>query len=126
MTEYEKKKILMYRSERLGYARIAKIMNLSVNTVKSFCRRNKDKDGRRFCLQCGKEIAKTGEWKRKKFCCDSCRMTWWNSHREIVHHSVIQELECHHCHKKFKVCGKREQKYCCHACYIAERFGGSR
>ena len=124
MTEIEKKKILMFRSVGIGYGTIAKTLNISENTVKSFCRRNKDKDGRRFCFHCGKEIPKTGAWKRKKFCSDECCMAWWNSHREEVKHRVVQELECQHCHKQFKVYGNRKAKFCSHSCYIADRFGG--
>ncbi len=40
MTEQQKKQIIVLRKQFFGYKAIAKKLNLSVNTVKSFCRRN--------------------------------------------------------------------------------------
>lgn len=126
MTELEKKKVMQLRAKGLGYGTIANQMNISENTVKSFCRRNKDKDGVLCCLHCGSEIPKTGAWKRKKFCSDKCCMAWWNSHREEVTHRVVQELECRHCHKTFTVYGNRKAKFCSIECYMTDRFGGTK
>ncbi|GFH40274.1 helix-turn-helix domain-containing protein [Lactococcus insecticola] len=40
MEETQRKQIETLRHEGLGYKRIAKELNISVNTVKSFCRQN--------------------------------------------------------------------------------------
>ena len=41
MTDLEQRKIIVLRSEGKSYNAIAGEMNLSVNTVKTFCRRNR-------------------------------------------------------------------------------------
>ena len=40
MTDQQKEQIAILRSQGYGYKRIAQIMELSDNTVKSFCKRN--------------------------------------------------------------------------------------
>ena len=44
--------ILKYRSQGLGYKRIATLTGYSINTVKSVCRRNPDRE-EKLCPQCG-------------------------------------------------------------------------
>lgn len=40
MTDYQKTQIMKLRAEGLGYGRIAQQLGISLNTVKSYCRRN--------------------------------------------------------------------------------------
>ena len=40
MTQEQKKQIIEMRKQNLGYAYIAKELDISLNTVKAFCRRN--------------------------------------------------------------------------------------
>ena len=40
MTQEQKKQITEMRKQNLGYAYIAKELDISLNTVKAFCRRN--------------------------------------------------------------------------------------
>ena len=47
----EKAMIIYLHTEGLSFTQIAKQLDLSVNTVKSFYNRNKDKQ---FCLFCGR------------------------------------------------------------------------
>lgn len=69
--------IQMLREKGYGYKRIASELNLSVNTVKSYCRRHpvpavKSNDDS-VCLNCGKPIEQIPQRKKKKFCSDKCR-----------------------------------------------------
>ena len=41
MTDNEKKQIESYRKNGYGYKQISNLTNLSVNTIKSYCKRNK-------------------------------------------------------------------------------------
>ena len=44
MTEEQKSEIMLLRRQGVGYKRIAAIMEISVETVKSYCRRNPEED----------------------------------------------------------------------------------
>ena len=133
MNDTEEKRLISLRKQGLGYKKIAQAIGVSVNTVKTYCRRHaigKDtiaderlKDHR--CLECGKKVLQVKGKREKKFCSDESRMKWWNSHRGLVHHRNLHEIECPGCNKLFTVSGKSRRKYCCHECYILDRFGGA-
>ncbi len=138
MTEKQKTQITDMKGEGYGYVKISQMLGLSENTVKSFCRRKKltgrtdavshravpVRDGQHFCLCCGAEVAQTPGRKEKKFCSDKCRNKWWNSHLDRVNHKAVYEFICLYCKKPFTAYGNAGRKYCCHACYVADRFGG--
>ena len=118
MKETEKDAVMQLRQKGMGYSSIAKALSLSVNTVKSFCRRNNQKyDDVHVCVQCGEIVPQKEGCKEKKFCSDTCRTKWWNHHTDLMKKNAV----CHHCGKSFH--GRAERKYCSHSCYIAERFG---
>lgn len=54
MTDKQKNTIIRLRNEGVTFSKIAEEVNLSINTVKSFYRRN-NKDNL-TCLYCGKPI----------------------------------------------------------------------
>ena len=133
MTKEEKQNILTLQSQGLGYKRIAATLGISENTVKSFLKRA-DKvpeifrvpetpqvdDGKHRCLQCGKPVPQNPGRKEKKFCSDACRYRWWNSHP-----AKDADRICPVCGERFTAYGRRSRKYCSHACYILDRFGGA-
>ena len=129
MTNGEKVQIVQMRKRGLGYAEIARSLGLSVNTVKSYCRRNglkatvqKEKNHPKdVCRQCGRVLKHTPGRKRKRFCSDTCRLHWWHEHRELSQNA--RTIVCASCGKVFVT--DRAQKYCSHACYIHARFGGA-
>lgn len=66
-------KIKELRLKGLSYGKISLVLNISLNTVKSFCRRNnltgyiRNKYSRDcFCLEC-KNLIKNIKWKIKNF-----------------------------------------------------------
>lgn len=137
MNDMQKTQIANMRAEGIGYTRISKELGISENTIKSYCRRNNlikiedilvvelpTESEKKLCKFCGKVVSQNDKRKEKLFCSDKCRMAWWNSHRELVSHKNAVTLECPHCHRAFTVYGSSNRKYCCHACYIADRFGG--
>ena len=42
----------------------------------------------------------------------------------MVKRKAIYEYTCPTCGSAFTAYGNRHRKYCCHECYIADRFGG--
>ena len=132
----QKSRIASLRSEGYGYTKIAQVLGLSKNTVKSYCKRNSLSGAAlestaaipalapSFCLECGKEISQTPGRKEKKFCSDECRHKWWNARPEKITRKAVYSYTCAGCGKPFTAYGNSRRKYCCHACYIADRFKG--
>ena len=138
MTPDEKSRLTALRQAGRSYAEIARELGISKNTVKIFCRRNgltveaenvpvtetSEQSEGRLCPTCGKPVIQIQGRKEKKFCSDVCRTRWWNSHLELVKRKALYEYTCATCGTAFTAYGNRHRKYCCHECYIADRFGG--
>jgi len=131
MTDAQKQNIRDMRLRGMGYKRIAGSLDLSENTVKSFCKRNKlgsvtlhpisatGGDEGAICKQCGKPLERKPKKKSKTFCNNKCRYDYWNAspeQRKSAHHTV-----CAGCGVVFTSAGSN-RKYCGHPCYIASRF----
>ena len=129
MTNQQRNQIRTMRLQGVGYVKIGKILGISDNTVRSFCRRN-GLDGKAkntvACNQCGKLIKVVPKQKPKKFCSDSCRNAWWKEHPECITKKAVYEFTCACCGRHFTAYGNSRRKYCSHACYIADRFGKER
>jgi len=125
MNSYEKNEIVKLQAQGLGYKKIADILELPVNTVKSFCYRYPSSKQDNVCEQCGKEITQTPHRKKKRFCSDKCRMMWWNSHPEKVKRKAIYTFTCQYCGKTFHSYGKQNQKFCSRDCYAKFRSKGN-
>lgn len=128
MIDEQKQNIIALRRDGEGYGQIAATVGISINTVKSFCRRHSlaAKKVASVCEQCGQSIEQNPGRKRKRFCCDACRNKWWNSHLELVKRKAVYTFTCPTCGEEFTVYGNRRRKFCSHACYIAYRFRGER
>ena len=135
MTPDEKSRLTAMRKAGRSYTEIADELGISKNTVKTFCRRNglapevestpvDDIPAERLCPHCGKPVIQPEGRKQKKFCSDTCRNRWWNSHMDMVKRKAIYEYTCTTCGSAFTAYGNSHRKYCCHECYIADRFGG--
>lgn len=128
MTDEEKMLIAQQLKQDLGYSEIARKLNMSVNTVKSYCHRNGLKrtgvteamviDA---CRRCGCALVHTPGKKKKQFCSDDCRLRWWHEHRYMS--KTAKSAKCVVCGREFMT--DRGQRYCSHACYIHMRFGGN-
>ena len=133
MTDIQKRQIAEMRHAGTAISKIADILGISRNTVKSYCKRhNIDVGGTlsyqigdvTLCEQCGKEITQNSLKRYKRFCSDKCRNKWWNTHPNLVTRKAFYEHTCKHCGKPFSAYGNARRKFCSHECYIAERFGG--
>jgi len=98
MTEKQKESIRYMRSQDFSCRHIADSLGLSYNTVKSFCYRehltrdtrggenDSEQDG---CKNCGAPLNHRPGAKRKTFCSDRCRYTWWNRRRKYTRQKYI-------------------------------------
>lgn len=137
MNEFQKEKIADLRKRGFGYLRIAKMLGLSPNTIKSYCRRN-NLFGRMgvsgvdmpvsqvFCKRCGSSLSVSPSRKSRKFCSDNCRLAWWKEHPELLNKKAFYQFNCAYCGSRFDSYGNKKRKYCSHPCYIKDRFGGEK
>ena len=142
MTELQKTRIRALRAQGIGFAEIAKQLDIPRETVKSFCKRNgvgsisetpptpdpqpekiPAEDG--ICRACGKNIEQTVGRKRRVFCCAQCRTSWWRENQDKIRHreTAVYSFTCAGCGRKFTAYGNQHRKYCSHDCYIQARFG---
>lgn len=137
MTDRQRQQIIQLRKDGFGYALIAKGLNISRDTVRSFCRRNglagempgktvnqdeQPKEG--FCRECGNELRQTEGVKKKIFCCRECREKWWHEHPDRIKQRAVYSFVCAGCGKEFTAYGNSHRKYCSHECYVRSRFKG--
>jgi len=108
------------RFQGYGYKKIAALLGLAENSVKSYCRRNPLDKSQKICIQCGKTIKDTPQKRAKKFCSDKCRLEWWNSHPELVNRKTMYDYTCEFCGKKFQSYNTH-RKYCSRSCYADAR-----
>ncbi len=134
MDDNQKELINIFRQQGLGYKVIASKLNISVNTIKSYCKRNNLVGNRNeikssdlipiTCDNCGETFLHSKRRKRKRFCCDACRMNWWNSHLDQVNKKANYTFVCKYCGHTFTSYGNANRKYCSCDCYLKDRFGG--
>ncbi|MDL2205642.1 helix-turn-helix domain-containing protein [Eubacteriales bacterium OttesenSCG-928-N13] len=128
MTTGQRAEMLMMRQSGRRYAEIARELGLSVNTVKSHGRRaGYGTDGQTetappaLCKQCGARYPVAPGRKRKRFCSDRCRITWWNHNRARL--KSARSVCCAGCGTMFMAAPG--QQYCAHGCYVRARFEGA-
>ena len=117
--------VTQLQHQGLGYRRIAALTNISVNTVKGYCKRHPvntqetEPQTDAYCKQCGRPVYYVPHRKAKQFCSDKCRMAWWNNNRNQVQHKVTKTVVCCLCGRSFVATGKRERKFCSKECFAA-------
>jgi rRNA maturation endonuclease Nob1 len=129
MTITQKQNIVDMRQQSIAFSQIAEALDMNINTVKAFYRRNDvffrdfdDTKDKTLCKQCGKRLKQIPKTKPKTFCCDKCRFAFWNKQKNQKHRASLHRLVCTYCGGIFGSHDKH-RKYCQHACYIEHRFG---
>lgn len=128
MTNEQKEQIENLRSLGKSYSIIANALHMPKNTVKSYCRRNgiisiameKPKSSS-VCDNCGKPLIQTPGARKKRFCCDKCRMQWWASHPEAMQRKTVYHFTCPVCGKEFVSYDNPKRIYCSRACFGVAR-----
>lgn len=132
MTDYQRSQIATLRGQGYGYKKIGQLTGLSVNTIKTYCKRNElsgnavqpTRSMSKVCRHCGAPLVQIAGRKPRIFCSDACRIKWWNTHADQMNHRDGREVVCSQCGRNFIVNKSSSRKYCSHACYIANRFHG--
>lgn len=123
MTNEQKQAIASMRDAEVPIPSIAEQLRLSVNTIKSFCKRHGIHSGNQssknilFCLQCHKEIPQAEHRKEKKLCSDKCRQLWWAENAALIPRDSQIERICPVCKKTFLSYKSKHRIYCSRTCY---------
>jgi len=126
MTESDKRRIRQLQIEGLGYKRIAAMLDLPVNSVKSHCYRHpvdKEPEIKLPCQYCGKKVLQQPHRKEKKFCSDQCRMAWWKEHTALINRKKLNQYICPLCGTAF-TSPHSHRIYCSRECYAKARMKG--
>ena len=130
--EREKRRRQAFYLRQAGYSfgQIAKELNIPRSTVKSWFYRTPENvmeheymPSVKRCPQCGKELPPS-KYRPRRFCSDECRVTYWTTHGEQINRQSAVSTVCPVCHKTFQDYANHHRKYCCHECYIADRYYG--
>ena len=138
MTDFQSNQIRDLRLRGAGYRSIASAVGVSRDSVRSYCKSH-GLDGfasvltinmkeqmnlGHACLCCGKEIEQSLVGRKRKFCSDKCRREWWGAHQQNIQRkpTAYYEMTCVHCGKTFSSYGNKSRRYCCHECYVRDRF----
>lgn len=133
LTNAQTKRIDELRSKGVGYRLIAQELNLSRDAVRYYCKTHDlagyaedqmlENDNTDQCRQCGTSLPQNSS-RQRRFCSDACRWKWWHEHgdEQVRPSATHQEVVCSNCGKTFMAYITRARKYCCHDCYIRDRF----
>lgn len=137
MTDEQREELIRMKQSGESNRIISETLGISENTIKTFVRRNNihalqkkepvviiPKEHEHVCKECGIPVAQYQCRKAKLFCSDKCRMAWWNRNQDQVNRKANYSYECAYCKKEFVAYGNSHRKYCCHECYVSDRFGG--
>lgn len=139
-TEEKMEQVLLLRKSGMSNRKIAEYTGVSYEKVR-YQMRKLDCDSipvdeelpekikmREACAFCGKPITqeKHHRGRKKQFCCEKCRRTYWKLHRKEQKQNpkAIYAKVCAYCGKTFEVYGNKNRKYCCHEHYDADYFDG--
>ena len=103
MTSTQRDQLRELRRSGRSYGQIAHVLNISENTVKSFCRREgilAAPESAPRCPHCGKLMTPTARGTRHRFCSDSCRYAWNFAHRVLCKKNAVSR-RCACCGKTF-------------------------
>ena len=133
VTQQQKEQISKLRANGASFGKIASALGISINTIKSYCKRNpilsevvpspKAVIHADRCPQCNAPLVQTPGHRQKRFCSHKCRVAWWKAHPEAMIRKKLTSIECQHCGTTFLQYGNRPRKFCSRGCYLAHRYG---
>lgn len=125
MTSTQRDHLRELRRSGKSYGHIAQALDISENTVKSFCRREGFlvvPDPAARCPRCGRPMPPTSRGSRRRFCSDTCRYAWNFAHR-VLGEKNAESKRCACCGKTFFSYPSTNRRYCSRACYTRDRYG---
>lgn len=133
LTQEAKNIIKEMREQGAAFPTIAARLGMKRDTVKIYCYRHgiqppsadttpADSSPENRCVCCGGKLPPHIKGKQRRFCSDACRHRWWSQNRSEHPTKSTYLVTCSHCGKVFSSYDP-DRKYCCHPCYINDRFG---
>lgn len=137
MNDNQRRGIWKLRRDGFGYGAIAQMLNMSLGSVKQYCRRHPELKGmgqfvkyqldegeHPYCKNCMKKLHHAVQGRPKKFCSNRCRAIWWRNHQSQHDKTktAYDELTCQNCGESFLSCANPKRKFCGHPCYVEYRF----
>lgn len=138
MTNEQALHIRKLREQGVGYQTIGKIVNLSRDSVRSYCKNHglngypcemqynvMDRmEAGEACAYCGANLKNPKTGRPRRFCTDECRREYWKTHRDKINKgpASVYTMVCAYCGEIFESYGNKKRKYCCHDHYIKDRF----
>lgn len=132
VTAYQERRIQELRRKGIGYRTIAAQLGISRDNVRNYCvshqlsgvAAQQEQRLDETCPNCGGKIVQPKRGRRRRFCSDACCRAWWSAHPDAVCQSPKAQylFKCVCCGKDFVSYGNAKRRYCCHTCYIHERF----
>lgn len=136
VTDFQARQIREQRMKGCGYKAIASAVGLSRDVVRNYCRTH-DLDGYAevlatdeqahqdgTCPCCGKPLKQPRTGRKRKFCSDACRRSWWSVHPATLQRNegALYQMACACCGKTFIAYGNQNRRFCGRNCYIKNRF----
>lgn len=141
MTPQQEEQIRLLRSQGVGYRNIGNLVHLSRDAVRNYCKSHKLSgyqtavrvnirkmmEDKTVCSYCGAPLEQSHTGRPKRFCGDACRTKWWAQNRDAiqVNPKAVYRFECKYCRKPFTAYGNQKRIYCCHDCYVKDRYWNS-
>lgn len=125
MTNAQKAIIADLQKRGFGYKKISTLTGIALSAVKSHCQRHPITPEESKCPVCGKELVQLPHKKKKTFCSDKCRLTWWKQHSEVINRKTFTTHICKHCNCSFTSYGNSARTYCSRDCFNAARKRGT-
>jgi hypothetical protein len=133
VTNAQKKLAGDLRAAGQSYKQIAATLGISINTIKSFCRRgnlarhdaSKETESKRSkdtCKQCETCLPQHPGLKHRTFCSAECRVRWWSKNRSRSNGRASVLKRCAQCGSVFRSQASANRKFCGHACFVTARY----
>ena len=119
MTKSQKNSVDEMLAVGISIPKIAAFLHVSQNSIKSYLQRNHPND---VCRNCGTPVLQVPHRKQKKFCCDACRMHYWNTHPQEMRHENAATIPCAFCGTPVLSYRNHPRKYCSRACAAKGRY----
>ena len=120
MTTEEKNKVLTLSRKGMEGKEIAKSLSIPYENIKKYLQRHKDDPV--TCSFCGNEMSQQVGKRFKRFCCDKCRMNYWNRHKKVESRKSTIKRICEHCGQPFFDFQNRGRRFCSRACHLKHRY----
>lgn len=122
MTSAQIEQVIRLQEAGKGYRTIASELGLSINSVKSWCRRHPvEETPVNGCKQCSAPLIQFPGKRKRFYCSDRCRYLWWAAHPECGGHRVEYKHVCRYCGAEFTN-NRKAAEYCGRSCFAKARM----